>query len=147
MMKRIGFTGTAEGLTEMQKGKLKKLLYDVYGPAELHHGDCVGADAQAAAIAWKEGLDIIVHPPDDPKLRAFKLPATEVRKEKPYLTRNRAIVKETQWLIACPHGMVEPPRGRRGEGTWWTVNYARDKHRRVVIVWPDGTVTREENQE
>ena len=63
----------------------------------------------------------------------------EVRDPLPYLERNRAIVDACDILIACPKGMQEEQRS----GTWATVRYARRRDRPIVIVWPDGTVTRE----
>jgi hypothetical protein len=41
-------------------------------------------------------------------------------------------------LIATPDGPE-----RRGSGTWYTVNAARRRERRIVIVWPNGMDTRE----
>ena len=43
---KIGFTGTQKGMTHHQLIKLLDELCS-YSNIELHHGDCIGADAQA----------------------------------------------------------------------------------------------------
>lgn len=54
-----------------QRAALVQLLVGLQ-PTELHHGDCVGADADAHRLA-REHLTttrIVVHPPDNPVKRA-----------------------------------------------------------------------------
>jgi len=46
----IGFTGARQGMTEGQKSALRDLLASHSGVV-LHHGDAVGADAEAHDIA------------------------------------------------------------------------------------------------
>jgi len=47
---RVGFTGTRQGMTRGQERALRDLLASYQG-ATVHHGDCVGAGAQAHHIA------------------------------------------------------------------------------------------------
>lgn len=131
---RVGFTGTRIELTFKQVDALDGVLAAVEGPAELHHGDCVGADAWAARRAAAFRYRVVSHPPTENGYRAW-IPATEMREPKPYLERNRAIVDETERLIAVPDG---PERVR--SGTWSTVRYARRLGRSITIIWPDGRV-------
>lgn len=137
-MSAAGFTGTRDGLTWKQRASLW-LLLEHTRPAWLHHGDCLGADAEAHDLAGRLRIRRILHPPSDSKLRAWCAPVTGLdglpRDPLPYLTRDRRIVEETCWLIACPKGA---PRNR--SGTWYTVDYARSEGRMVVFVWPDGTI-------
>ena len=133
-----GFTGTRDGLTWEQRGSLY-LLLEKMRPAWLHHGDCVGADAEAHDLAGRLRIRRQVHPPDKPGLRA-NCPVVRgmdgvPRSPLPYLVRDRRIVEETHWLIACPKEMF-----RTKGGTWYTVDYARGKDRMVVFVWPDGRI-------
>lgn len=134
-----GFTGTRKGLTWKQRGSLYLLLERTH-PAWLHHGDCQGADAEAHELAGRLRIRRIVHPPADNKLRAFcpSVPGLDglERSPLPYLKRDRVIVEETSWLIACPEGMER----KQGSGTWYTIDFARSKERMVVFVWPDGTI-------
>jgi hypothetical protein len=129
----IGFTGTQLGMTGDQAAAVARFLI---GKEEIHHGDCIGADAQAHALAEMTELYVIVHPPVNDSKRAFCKPSRgEVREEKPYLQRNRDIVSECSILIAAPKSFHEEVRS----GTWATVRYAKGKIP-TVIVWPDGSM-------
>lgn len=71
VLMRIGFTGTRQGMTERQKIALSDLLSS-YAAAILHHGDAIGADAEAHEIAVGLGCAIVIHPPAVETQRAFK---------------------------------------------------------------------------
>jgi hypothetical protein len=135
----VGFTGTRNGLTEAQRTALNAVLtvlYDLCGPAgELRHGDTVGADSEAHAIARKIGLRIVVHPPNADTYRAF-CQGDEVLAPTPYPTGNKQIVNASEVLIACPAGLVEETRS----GTWSTVRFCRRQGKPVYLVMPDGAV-------
>jgi hypothetical protein len=134
----IGFTGTQDGMTPEQSGNLKKALHALGRYSDFHHGDCMGADAQAHDIAVSMNYKVILHPPSNSNKRAFCL-ANEVRKPLEYLDRNTEIVKETEVLIACPKEMTEQLRS----GTWATVRRARKLSRNVIILFPDGSMKKE----
>lgn len=131
--REFGFTGTQKGMTEAQKRVFKKLLK---GAHTLHHGDCVGADAQAHALAREVDVDIqiVLHPPSNPDKRAW-CGADFYHDVKPYLDRNKDIVNYCQILIATPETREEQLRS----GTWSTVRYARKRNKSVVIIYPDGS--------
>ena len=133
---KIGFTGTRHGMTPQQIEALNALLPVADPTAEFHHGDCLGADAEAHDIATGCGSRTVSHPPIKENLRAFKQ-ANEYRERKSYLARNRDIVLETDALIAAPKEYVEQQTG----GTWYTIRFAREKGRRVNVIRPDGTIT------
>ena len=135
MIKRIGFTGTRKGMTELQEARLETLLFirSVNG-AWFHHGDCIGADAQAHTVALMTGHQICLHPPINPKYRAQCQPAHMVREEGEYMDRDHQIVDETHELIACPQG-----REVLRSGTWATVRYARKIGKPLTIIMPDGS--------
>jgi hypothetical protein len=134
-VKRIGFTGTSRGMTEPQRKTVAELLEP---GAEFHHGDCVGADAQAAAIARSFGCKLHCHPPEKMQARAF-VHSDVVAPPKPFLERNHDIVDASELMIATPNTVVEVLRS----GTWATIRYARRKQTPLLIVWPDGEVTKE----
>jgi len=130
----IGFTGTRDGMTYQQKKRLAEIL-DVLGCCVFHHGDCIGADREAAELAFHAGHQIVGHPPDKDGLRAFfkndvTLPAA------PYLMRNRDIVDASDLMIATPKEKEEQPRG----GTWSTIRYAIKQQKNLAIIYPDGTL-------
>ena len=130
---RVGFTGTREGMTAPQRATLRKLLLEFEG-GEFHHGDCVGADAEAHDIAVEIGYDIVIHPPLRDKLRAHKS-GCEIREPKAYLDRNRDIADETDVVVATPSTFQEALHS----GTWSTVRHARKTNKPVVIIFPNGS--------
>ncbi len=115
---KIGFTGTQIGMSQRQKDRLRWVIADA---SEFHHGDCIGADAEAHEIALGLGLKIVIHPPLLESKRAFCKGAFQVLDPKEYLDRNRDIVDCCQILIAAPRNMKEELRS----GTWSTIRYAK----------------------
>jgi hypothetical protein len=135
----IGFTGTQQGMTQSQKDMVKYFL-GFFAVSEVHHGDCVGADAEFHAIARSERLKVALHPPTNPAKRAF-CEADEEFPKKDYLVRNREIVDNSDILIATPKTKKEEVRS----GTWSTIRYAQKpnvrKDKRIIIIFPDGEVS------
>ena len=68
---RIGFIGSHHGMTPAQMQVLHSMLTGHKGAA-LHHGDCVGADAQAHEVACSLGRDVTIHPPVNGTHRAWE---------------------------------------------------------------------------
>ena len=136
-MKHVGFTGTRSGMTSEQKSTVRQLFMKYR--FTLHHGDCVGADADAHDLAREAGAaHIVVHPPIKDDLRAFKS-GDELRTPKSYFARNRDIVNEAHLLVATPFTAHETQGG-----TWYTINYARKRKAAgdpitIIVVLPDGT--------
>jgi hypothetical protein len=131
---KIGFTGTKQGMTIEQKQAFWDMVM-VNDISEFHHGDCVGADADAHDL-MKPDHNIVVHPPANPSKRAFCKGYKEIREEKEYLDRNHDIVDETDVLVACPCGKTEVLRS----GTWATIRYAKKIGKLVFVIYPDGSV-------
>lgn len=134
--RKVGFTGTQNGMTEMQSQFVFNAMMDL-DPIEFHHGCCIGADAQADDMAGylPNTCKVIGHPPEDQDKMA-DCSCDEFREARPYLDRNKDIVDETDLMIAAPDG---PERLR--SGTWSTVRYARKNGKRVYLVWPSGETT------
>lgn len=126
--KVIGFTGTREGMTDDQRMAVRELLITL-DPDEVRHGDCVGADEDFNNVAVELGLPVVIHPPDDPKHRAWCV--GEIMTQRPYLDRNRDIVDAAGVMIACPGG----PEVTRS-GTWSTIRYAKRSDTQIYIVEP-----------
>ena len=131
---RIGFTGTQRGMTERQRQALSCALDELHATA-LHHGDCIGADAQAHDVAVAMGCEIVIHPPVTETKRAWKL-AARIHAPKTYLARNKDIVRATEMLVATPAEDIEHLRS----GTWSTVRFARKIGRVVWVILPNGEV-------
>jgi hypothetical protein len=143
---KVGFTGTRADTTCEQFSALCRLVAGLPDVTEFHQGCCIGADSESLEVAceYAPKAKRVGHPPDKGALlsRASLDLCHEVRDPKPYLERNRAIVNETDVLVACPKG----PEEFRGSGTWATIRYGRKLGRHIYIVWPDGTTTEETPQ-
>jgi len=127
----IGFSGTKSGMSEYQKKQLRKILSALFdiGARTFHHGDCVGADAEAHETAKDLGYYIVVHPPRNPKHRAFCVGDT-IQDERGYLTRNANIVDMSAIVIVAPQQDFEIPRS----DPWATVSYARSSRTPVILL-------------
>lgn len=137
MTLHVGITATRQGLTIAQEktllAELTRLFERAYGVVTFHHGDCIGGDATSHDLAMEIGYRVTVHPPDDPKLRAFKQ-GHVILPERPYLIRNHDIVDATSILLGCPESHEEKLRS----GTWATIRYARKNHHQVTVIQPNG---------
>jgi hypothetical protein len=135
----IGFTGTQIGMTGPQK-RTFETIFDTRFKSHLihfHHGDCIGADAEAHEIARQYGtsVKIHIHPPINDSKRAFKKGDTYYE-AKEYLDRNHDIVNSSDILIGTPRSQEEELRS----GTWATLRYAKKNGKKYVIIYPDGQV-------
>jgi len=135
-----GFTGTKHGMSTEQKECFREIVKGRH--VVFHHGDCIGADAEAHDIVVSNAAsaDIIIHPPLIAKYRAFKygicrVGSTTIRKPREYLARNHDIVNESQAMIATPRFTYEELRS----GTWATIRYAKKVDKKLTIIYPDGT--------
>jgi hypothetical protein len=136
---RLGITGTQGGMKETQFTQLRILLHAIL-PIQIHHGDCIGVDEEVHLTTLElkpSGCSIHIHPPLDPKKRAFCAtshgdPHTTVIQydEKEYLDRNKDIVDNCDILLAFPKSHKEELRS----GTWSTVRYADSVKRPVMIL-------------
>lgn len=136
---KVGFTGTRQGMTRDQEKVVTELLIKLR-VTEGHHGDCVGSDEEFHDILESLALDIVVHPPSNPKLRAWcKGPDTMVLRPQDYLRRNRDIVRATEALIGTPKEEVIPAPAR-GQGTWSTIRHGFESGKTIYIVFPSGKV-------
>lgn len=140
MLLRLSFTGTSRPVSSHQLQSLRQLFrhFNTLSPrVELHHGDCINADAEAHAIAEQLQWRIVIHPPSNPKKRAY-CQSPYIRPPGEYMARNRDIVNEgSTALVACPLGLQEELRS----GTWAAVRYGRKCRRPIYFVWPTGKVT------
>lgn len=153
-MLKVGFTGSRRGMTKLQTAEWLKFIVE-HHPFELHHGDCIGADAQGHMNYYtypEKGKRIVIHPPINDTYRAFTHlsfdwtveevmddTVVEVRPEKEYLDRNADIVNDTEFLVAFPNRDTVH-KGKGGGGTWSTVRYARAKGKKVIVVYQNGNI-------
>lgn len=137
---KIGFSGTRRGMTEAQILALRSLVSE-HCVTEFHHGDCVGADEQAAKVVYIDfdECQVVKHPPRKGTSFQAMTMFDQIREPKPYFARNRNIVNESDLLIATPW-QTERPAPKSGGGTWFTINYANQVGKPVIIIWPDGRV-------
>ncbi len=148
---RVAVTGTREGMTDAQRATFGTVLLplDLHGAdavTEFHHGSCQGVDVQAARLAryvLGDGVRVVCHPgPAGHPCREDSGVDDEVRPAKTHFARNRDLVDGADVLVACP--LRPDPIGKNTPGgTAYTVNYARKKGRRIIIIGPDGSITEE----
>lgn len=122
-MTAVGITGTTNGWTPAQRSIVRFALAMAapgLGVHTFHHGGCAGVDEQAATLAERLGYRVTTHP-DDP------IDGTK---------HNREIVDASDLLIGVPYGDEEWP----GSGTWYTINYARERGVPVLVIGPSGRI-------
>ena len=133
----IGFTGSRNGMSPMQKaavrGALAKFIAKLGPGAVGLHGDCVGADAGFDSLCVELGIDRMCRPSSLAYARAYT-GAREIGMPKHPLIRNREIVNDSVVIIGAPHSYKEVLRS----GTWATLRYARNVGRTIQIIAPDG---------
>lgn len=131
----VGFTGSRKGMTLPQKEALFAFCFEQ--TSRFHHGDCIGADAQADAMCYGMQIPVTIHPPTNPKARAYceHRFLTEVRPVEHYLKRNRDIVDAADEIFAAVPG---PEELYRRSGTWATVRYARKIGTPITVILPSG---------
>jgi hypothetical protein len=135
---RLGVTGTRDGCTEEQLYVLKEMFKNSLNnqtEVSLIHGDCVGADAQADAIAKSLGIECFLRPCNIKALRAFCEGTILAEPEDP-LDRNKKIVEDSDFLIVLPKEVEEQQRS----GTWSTWRFAKKTGVQWIIIQPNGKV-------
>ena len=146
---KVSFTGTQQGMTEFQKIELKQRLIDL-NVTEFIHGDCIGADSEANAIAIESGIKVFhLFPSNLGAKRAICFPTNiqtdghyyampnsdilvKMELEENPLFRNKKIVDASDQLIACPKEHQHTLRS----GTWATIRYAWKKKKNVLVIPP-----------
>jgi hypothetical protein len=141
-MLKIGFSGTRYGMSPAQAAAFFAALPE--GMTEFHHGDCIGADANAAQLVqvYKRKCVIVKHPPKEKFMQA-NAPCDLEREPLPFHDRNRNIVAECDVLYAAPFGMEEEANG----GTWGTIREARKLKKPHIIFLQSGEVIRHEGKQ
>lgn len=140
-MTALAFTGTERGCTQPQSDAIRDILIHCsFAPAPLtfHHGDCQGADAEAAELAYSYGFTVVSHPPTQSRKRGYA-PSHSTHPPLPYLERNRALVDAADLLIAAPRTVLH---ARCRDGFCATVRYAQSLSKPVIVVYPDGLTRR-----
>lgn len=136
---KMGFSGTRNGMTSHQTRAFRELLAR-HLPTEFHHGDCVGADAQADELVRLALPRPTIH--IHPAIVAAQFKAgcgrgTDVfHAADKLLARNRNIVDAVDFMVLAPESGEEVTRS----GTWATKRYAARQHKPGVIILPDGTL-------
>jgi hypothetical protein len=139
MGRSVGFTGTSAGAVSEQVRRIDDRLANLkkIGFDEFHHGLCIGADEQAAAIAKRLGYRVVAHPGLASDAGNLDRRSTfdgndEICAAKPFAERDREIVDTTECLLAVPSTREQDA----SSGTWATVRYARDRGKPVELILP-----------
>jgi hypothetical protein len=127
---KVGFTGTRKGMSQHQKEQFALKLYEL-NPTEFHHGDCIGADAEAHDIVREffPDVEIFCHPPKASSNRAWKK-CDHYLDPLPYLVRDHEIVDDVEYMFGSPLQDYEILRS----GTWAAIRYARKISRPITVL-------------
>jgi len=136
-MNDVCFTGTRDGMTRKQKHELRMKLIEVKSPHIIfRHGDCRGADYEAAEIAESLGYIIIAHPGINRQgkspTRGYFPANTLTLDPKLYWVRDRDIVVASDLLIGAPKSQIRT----QGSGTWLTIGIAERLEKPHIILLP-----------
>lgn len=139
MIAHLGVTATRNGLLLPQMGVAIKIFRALAPQLEmLHHGDCIGGDAELHDLCRKVSNNLVHihgHLPNDDSQRAF-CKCDSYSDPLPYIKRNHVIVNVSQLIVAFP---AEYTMRLRGSGTWATIRYAKLR-KPLIIVYPNGKV-------
>lgn len=130
----LGVTGSRFGWKPQQSNWVPS-IFDLWTITEMHHGDCVGVDAEMHHQCKIRNIPIVIHPPQKEELRAFCEGYKLMLVAKSHFARNRDIVDFSELILAIPSHM-----NRKSGGTWYTANYAINKEKRLIILLPTGAV-------
>lgn len=143
----IGFTGNQNGMSGKQRKAFYDLIYE-FNCREFRHGDCYGSDEDSHNLVVRYFKSckvrnlfigrIIIHPPINDSKRAW-CRAKTILPAKEYLDRNKDIVNNSDLMIATPKEFEMQLRS----GTWSTVRYSLKKNKKTIIIYPDGSLKRE----
>ncbi|NTU85952.1 MAG: hypothetical protein HGA45_42595, partial [Chloroflexales bacterium] len=97
---KLGITATQVGLSGAQAGVISTLLAALK-PDEVHHGDCLGGDAEIHALARVHTSARIVAHPGHIEAKRANCQVDERREPAPTLERNITIIAETDLLLAA----------------------------------------------
>jgi len=132
---RVGVSGSREGMTPAQRDDMHQFLSDIVSENKgrelfFHHGDCIGVDADSAAMARELGFIIVAHPPIKDIYRAFH-DSDIIIPVKDYFDRNRDIVDLSDEMFGVPKSITDTR-----SGTWYTIKYAQKNNKLITIIEP-----------
>lgn len=132
----VSVSGTREGASDAQLLALAETLLHYTGlhkTIELHHGDCLGVDQQAAEMAAMMQHTTVSHPPTKDNMRAFH-ESDVVMPAKGYLERDRDLAELCDVLVALP--LVHDVNAN--SGTWYTIRHAMRINKDIIVIDRDG---------
>lgn len=146
----IGGSATRQGLSKAQKEAVCRVFVGfllehtirfeqskrVQDSIIFHHGDCINGDAFLHEAASECNFGIVIHPPENAALRAYKA-APLILPPKPYLERNRDMIDVCETMLICP----DTESYRVKSGTWYTWRHAGLQKKRVILITPSGTIS------
>lgn len=150
----LAVTGTRQGMSHAQRDKFYRMYEDGLSKNKLFiHGGCVGVDTDAhdlVCCASYPNWRIEVYPSNIFKTWGKdwdgNLTGCKVHPCKGALARNEIMMERADVIVGMPKGMIE----ERQSGTWHALRCARRLQTRpfkitktILIIWPNGTVTKD----
>lgn len=143
----VGFTGSREGMTDIQREKFTQLIQELK-PDRFIQGCCIGSDEDATVLVnYLRPACVIVGRPgksakggDNEFLSQKALSLCHwVMDTKPHFARNRDIVADSNVVIGTP--CFCPINKDSMGGTAMTLNHSIKNGRKTFIICPEGKVT------
>jgi hypothetical protein len=134
--KSIGVTGTRHGLSIAQRKWFKDFL-EHNSANVLHHGDCVGVDAEVATEFSNQGSYIIAHPGNSRDAWKAYCPVNDlILTWRENLERNKTLADCSSLMLCFPLTETESLQS----GTWFTIRYIRKQEIPFFVITPSGSV-------
>ena len=141
----IGFSGTRYGMTLLQRRAVYRVFRwyrDNRNAITVHHGSCVGADAEAHDIARMLGMAVALHPGVSEDCSGY-LRAECTMREGERVWRPASYAVRSQTIAACTGVLVAAPHeSRPSRGTNHAISCAVRLGRPAVVVSADGHMQR-----
>ncbi len=134
----VGFTGTRNGMTTEQLETVEFYLKKLK-PDSVVHGDCLGADYDFDELSAELGIERGIRPCtfENMRMHCETRGAKILAEPKRPMARNRDIVADADYLLACP---PNKERIKSGSGTWATIGFGEKARIDVIVIYPDGSV-------
>jgi len=138
---KLWFIGSIIGMTTKQKEQVKLFLTENIDKIEIiRHGDTVGAEYEFHSICYDMDLlnKIYIHPLNNRTKRAL-CKGPNILEPLNFEQRRKILLDNSNYLLATVSNYVDNSR----KDCWSLIHMAKDRNIPVLIVFPNGVVSKE----